>query len=746
MESHLKEVYGFNSFRSNQKDIIVEILNNKNVSAILPTGGGKSLLYQFPATFSNKITIIISPLISLMNDQCTAMQAKGIQCASLNGLTEPCSVLGSCKCKICKVVSGEYKLSLIYTTPEWISTKGHTLSRIIHKVCLIAIDEAHCISQWSHDFRPSYKKVAVITSLFPNIPVIAVTATATPKVLDDIYDTLDVDEITEYSLGTRRENLAVNVFDDKNKWSSDIISGEGTIIYTQTRKECEKLSEDLIGRSISCLPYHAGLSTEARERAHSYFLEGKINVIVATISFGMGIDKSDIRHVINYGVPTDIETYYQEIGRAGRDGLPAKASIYYSQGDFGIASFLIQKGAESQISRRTEALNKFRQYLGEAEICRQQMIDNYFATGKLPKESDNNSKCGICDNCCGTTPGVLKNIELDMKRFANAIMHQTHGLGITRILELGKSIGRKDYLRILLSALIKHGVIESYSSKWGPSHKQQGTLYKATGKTSIPRDLTVRVPERFARSRSSEDRKLSQIRTIIANRHSILEQTFMNDKVLSNVKVANPQTVEDLWLVDGISVEFIKMYGQEWIDMMHSSSNKEKSKFYALKSPSTQLVFTSWEDCKQAIAENPGSKQHKSFKSREEADKWLSLSLPTSTIDKTMQLVGEGKLIEEISEIRKLKPMTIENHISEAWGRDPHNMNAAYLHLTKPILLNILTAIKKTEKKDKLRPIMDNTTISVTWVQLKLVVIASNIFSDEELIDIVENTSEEVTT
>ena len=537
-------------------------------------------------------------------------------------------------------------------------------------------------------------------SLFKHIPILIVTATATPTVMNDIIEILNIEGVLdEYSLGTRRENLAINVYDNKKKWLSDIIHRDGTIVYTQTRKQCDKLFLELRSKNIPCLHYHAGLVPSDRENAHQQFLNGDIPVIIATISFGMGIDKSNIRHVVNYGVPTDIETYYQEIGRAGRDGLPCKSSIYYDQSDFGTASYLINQGATDQISRRTEGLNLFRQYLAETDICRQQMIDYYFINGKLPKNTHNlsiNSKCGICDNCCGTTPGVLTNIEKDATMLSRVITQQ--GLGITRTLELGKKIGHKDYVRILLSSLIKHGVVESYFSTWGSSNRQQGTLYRATGNQSLPDNLTVRIPERFAHAISKRPtertNKESEARTFLANKYNILEQTLMNDKILSNIIKSNPQTIEELWLVDGISIDFITKYGQEWIEIVLNSQRPPRGSGFS------------------------------------------------STIEKTMRLVEEKKSIEEIANIRKLKIRTIEDHISEAWGTNPQKIDMKYISMTHETVVDILSAIKKTGNKDKLRPIMDNTNIDVSWPQLKLVVIASDFFSDEELINCIKYKSQ----
>jgi ATP-dependent DNA helicase RecQ len=681
MDQHLKETYGYNTFRPSQKDIIEELLAGNHVSAIMPTGSGKSLLYEFPATYSDRISIIVSPLISLMNDQVSSMTAKGISSVCLNGLTRECSYVGKCSCKICRAITGDEKLSLIYTTPEWLSTKGHTLKRIIHKVCLIAIDEAHCISQWSHDFRPSYKTIAETTSLFPHIPLLVVTATATPRVIEDIYDILNFEEVSEYSLGTRRDNLAIRVL-DKSMWSeSSVNPDENTIIYTQTRKECEKMAQKLSDKGLKCLFYHAGLSSDAREKAHEEFIHGSTKIIVATISFGMGIDKADIRHVINYGVPTDLETYYQEIGRAGRDGLPAKATIYYNGADFGTASYLIQKGAVSQLKNRMLALSIFRQYLSEPEVCRQQIIDHYFDTGEYPTGNNATEKCGICDNCSGTTAGIMFNIAPDARRFLAYMRYQSRGMGITKTIALGKTIGTKEYLRILINALVQHGYIDSYSSKWGQ-------LYRSKFPEQIVKDtLMYRLPAKFVPKTKSIS-KYTFARTTLAKKYGLPEQTIMDDKVLENIAKAAPSSIEDLWAVDGVSTDFLKKYGSQWLTITDSTTKKPN----------------------------------------------LPSSTTTTTVESTMKLVELGKTISEIAIARDLKIITIENHISEHWGTNVTKLDFAYVGLSEELIKDVANAIKKAGDTTRLRPVMDNVTSNVTWLQLKLVRSALDQVSEAELV------------
>ena len=424
MELHLKSTYGFNNFRNNQKNIITDLLNNENVFAILPTGGGKSLLYQFPATYTKKITIVISPLISLMNDQCKYLNSKNIPSVCLNSET-------------CIDISEYTNYTIIYTTPEFITLRINIFKNIINKICLFAVDEAHCVSQWSHDFRESYQQLAILKTTYPNTPLLAVTATATPHVIKEMYEYLNIYECNEYILGTRRNNLEIKVL-PKNKFIECEFT-EPTIVYVQTRKMCEKIHNQFLEKNIKSACYHGGMSKEDKEKSHNSFIDGTIIVIVATISFGMGIDKSDIRQVINYGVPSDIESYYQEIGRAGRDGINSKATIYYDQSDFVTVAFMISKSTDKkQQEIKTNAMNTFRKYLSENNMCRQQMIDYYFETGNFSTEKNISHipKCNMCDNCCGNKiqqiHDITKESEIIVKIICNNKLHTGFDVGMEK--------------------------------------------------------------------------------------------------------------------------------------------------------------------------------------------------------------------------------------------------------------------------------------------------------------------------
>ena len=581
MEKHLKDVYGFNNFRPYQKDIIQDILNGENVFAILPTGGGKSLLYQFPATFANKITIVVSPLISLMNDQSKHLNSKNIKAVCLNSET----TVG---------VSKYADFKVIYTTPEFIITRIPAFKLIKDKIGLIAIDEAHCVSQWSHDFRPSYQKLGILQDHFADIPLLAVTATATPRVINEMYEFIGIEEASEYSLGTRRTNLKITV---QSKFHfSECTFDEPTIVYVQTRKLCEKLSLNFTSRGIKSAFYHGGMSKEDKDKSHELFINGEIIVIVATISFGMGIDKADIRHVINYGVPANIESYYQEIGRAGRDGINSKATIFYDDGDFTTTAFLISQSPDpEQIKIKMKGMETFRSYLQEKNMCRQQMIDHYFATGKFACEKDviNIPKCGMCDNCNRLHTLKMTDVSKESISIVRTIYENSkkngYDMGIKKTIKnIQKSVNHPiipkksdKWIKDVIDILVTKNVLKRYRAGFGFVIGMGDVRIK----DALPiegriEDSVIKLKLNMTNHHSKADKLLSlmNLRNKVAKKHGLIPASFMNDRIVMNINDAQPKTISQLWKVDGISNEFIM--SQPCLDFMEEyvkTNHKKKS-------------------------------------------------------------------------------------------------------------------------------------------------------------------------
>lgn len=678
MEEHLKHTYGFNEFRDYQKDIICDLLNKENVFAVLPTGGGKSLLYQFPATYTKKTTIVVSPLISLMNDQCMYLNSKNIKSVCLNSETN-----------ISVAQYAQYQI--IYATPEFITARIRLFDSIKDKIGLFAIDEAHCVSQWSHDFRESYLELGIIRTTYPSIPMLAVTATATPRVIEDIYELLNIEEVNEYTLGTRRTNLAISILPKKD--FSACIFVEPTIIYVQTRKICETVCNDLQCKGVKACYYHGGMSKEEKNKSHEKFTQGTTLVIVATISFGMGIDKSDIRHVINYGVTNDIETYYQEIGRAGRDGLPCKATMYYKPQDFATVQFLIRQSKdEKQIRLKMEAMNKLRVFLNENTMCRQQMIDYYFEKGRLPKNDEvkHIPICNICDNCkCDNKDGltdisdistlIVRLIDKNYRRIgfsygvektADYLKKSSHPALFTKT---------KVWIKEVIQILVGKNILKSVSTnKYGATIM----INNSNIQSCLPIMARLHSGNGHTQKKTSNLlQHLHSIRSEMAEKHLCIPSVFINDRVLMNIYMKNPKNLTELWKVDGISDEFIMMYGAEFIDK--------------LKRPQRSSSTT-------ASAEKAATEKKETIK------------------DKTKRLYHDGKTMSEIVEITKKNIQTIEQHMLNIFeNEDDVDIDPDYFGLTEDYEEEIKLVTNKVGTT-YLKPIKENVNPNITYSQIKL--------------------------
>ena len=394
MELLLKKYFGYGEFRPMQLDIIKNVLQKKDSLVLMPTGGGKSLCYQIPALKLEGLTIVISPLISLMKDQVDNLKANGINAEYIN------STLSFSEIENIKKRIQEKEIKILYIAPERFALEEFKIFLTTLQISLIAIDEAHCISEWGHDFRKDYRNLKFLKILFPNVPIIALTATATLKVRKDILKQLSLVNPQIFISSFNRENLNLIVMQKKNTFNK-ILSlvkkhkNESTIIYCFSRKDTEKIAQRLKENGFEALPYHAGLSNNIRKQNQELFTKDKVNIIVATIAFGMGIDKPDVRLIIHHTFSKSIEGYYQEIGRAGRDGLSSDCVLFYSKGDKRKHEFFLDQIQEDIIrSSALDKLNKMMIYC-ENTSCRRKDILGYFGESFL----ENNCKgCDICLN------------------------------------------------------------------------------------------------------------------------------------------------------------------------------------------------------------------------------------------------------------------------------------------------------------------------------------------------------------
>lgn len=424
----LKKYFKFDNFRDKQKDIIDAILNKQDVCGILFTGAGKSLCYQFPAVYTKKISIVISPLIALINDQMAHLNKLKIPAIALNGTVSNKLTLQR------EILKNKYRV--VYSTPEYLMNQESFLEELVDKdlVTLFGIDESHCISSWGNDFRPAYKNLNRLKELFPNVPVLALTATATQKVQEDICKTLNLKSPKVVKTTFDRPNLLLKVVPKSAHPINDLIPllkdpNERTIIYCQTRKSTEFIAELLNNSNIKADSYHAGMSSISREIAHNDFESGEIQVLAASVAYGLGVDLV-IRNVIHYGPPGDIETYYQAIGRAGRDHKPSKCILLFKPTDFSTNDYFTnQIDNRTYRKHRLELSTAMKSFVYSSE-CRRKTILEYFG------EEYSVDNCKNCDNCLVNKSQEAEDLTKEAKLLMNVIKETGDTYGATKIVNI----------------------------------------------------------------------------------------------------------------------------------------------------------------------------------------------------------------------------------------------------------------------------------------------------------------------
>ena len=599
----LKTYFGYDSFRPLQEDIIRHLMDRKDALVLMPTGGGKSICYQLPALLSEGTAVVVSPLISLMKDQVETLCANGIAAGALNSNndeTENASLRRACM---------EGKLKLLYISPEKLLAEANYLLRDMH-ISLFAIDEAHCISQWGHDFRPEYTQMGILHQLFPQVPIIALTATADKITREDIIKQLHLNQPRIFISSFDRPNLSLTVKrgyqqKEKSKAILDLIArhpGESGIIYCMSRSKTETVAQMLQKQGIKSAVYHAGLSPARRDEAQDDFINDRVQVVCATIAFGMGIDKSNVRWVIHYNLPKSIESFYQEIGRAGRDGMPSDTLLFYSLADL----ILLTKFAtdSGQQSINLEKLQRMQQY-AEADICRRRILLSYFG-------ENTTCDCGNCDVCKNPPERFDGTIIVQKALSAIARSEQQIGTGILvdilrgnmssevtergyhrlKTFGAGREVPARDWHDYLLQ-MLQLGYFEiAYNENNHLKITQSGTdvlfgrarallvtirreeAVQATRgrkrKATVP---TKELPLGLPNTESGElFEALRTLRKRLADQEALPAYIVLSDKVLHLLSASRPTTIEEFGNISGIGEYKKKKYGKEFVDLIRKYS------------------------------------------------------------------------------------------------------------------------------------------------------------------------------
>ena len=690
-QSILKKYFGYDKFRSQQEEIIEKVVSGRDVLVLMPTGGGKSVCYQVPALMLDGICIVISPLISLMKDQVDALRANGISAAFLNSsqsFDEQQAILESCYKK---------EIGLLYVSPEKLIAELGMITQMA-RPSMFAIDEAHCISSWGHDFRPEYTQLGLLRKKFSHVPFVALTATADKVTRKDIVKQLNLKSPEVFISSFDRKNLSLDVrtgvktkdklleiaeFIDRRKDSSGII-------YCLSRNNCQDVAEALRNYGINAGFYHAGMKAEQRAKIQEDFINDELQVVCATIAFGMGIDKSNVRWVIHYNLPKNIEGYYQEIGRAGRDGLPSETILYYNYADLTMLNKFAAESSQSEIN--LEKLKRMQHY-AEADHCRRKILLNYFS--ETLEEN-----CGNCDVC--KNPRQHFDATVLVQKALSAIMRMGQKEGASMVIDVlrgsrkaeilsagydtiktygaGSEIGAIDWQRYLMQMLnlgiLEMAYDENFALKITPlgndilfgRRTAELTLLQALPKPEpkVPQSRRSRV------TNQDEDlfNRLRQLRRRFALEEDVPAYVIFSDATLTDMVKEKPLTEQDMLNISGVGEHKFYKYGQVFLNAINS------------------------------FAEGPEKKQK------------------SDTYRDTLNFFHQGFSPEQIAEKRDLSPTTIYSHIAYLYLQN--KIQSLQSYVSENEIMQVREAVAQTGEPKALKPIYEYLNEQLPYPKIRL--------------------------
>ncbi len=691
----LQKYFGYSTFRDQQKEIIETVLSGRDAVVLMPTGGGKSICFQVPALMLEGTCIVVSPLISLMKDQVEALRANGITAAFLN------SSQSSADQRMIETAFYNGNLKMLYVSPEKLASEVFMSAISKLPISMFAIDEAHCISSWGHDFRPEYAKLKLLKFRFPNTPIIALTATADRVTRKDIIEQLALDSPSAFIASFDRPNIFLEARPGQKKLEqiANFIRerpNKAGIIYCLSRKNTEELSTKLQGKGVKAMCYHAGMSDEMRAKVQEDFINDEILVVCATVAFGMGIDKSNVRWVIHHNLPQNIEGYYQEIGRAGRDGSKAETILFYSFRDVAVFRDIFKSNGGSQMPLKLSKLDRMQQY-AEAQSCRRKMLLNYF--GEVMEKD-----CGACDVCKnppqyfdGTViaqkalSGLMRlkenvgvNVLIDVLR--GSAKHEIFSKGYDKIKTYGagREFSQREW-NFFLQQLVNLGVMEIDYDRYNFLRATEfgkdilfgkKTLELASLKLKLERDAAAKKATKTkSKSEALKDELFERLRVLrarLAKAKGVPPYIIFADTALLAMSESKPTSDQELLAIPGMGDTKLSLYGEAF---------KTEIKLYILEKA------------------KGGS------------------NLKGATYMQTLEMFSNGLSVEVIAKNRSLNPSTIYSHLSQlyAGGEDID----IFRFITQNEIDKVLGVVQKMESPITLRPIFEALEEKIDYTKIK---------------------------